>query len=693
MAEPTPPFLKPPDYPPATKGDTVEIYHGREVPDPYRYLEEPDLPATIDWVNSQNALVEEFLNRSGDRLKIRERLRSLWDYPKYSTPWKEGGRYFFYKNEGLQNQAILYMKGDLESEPDAVIDPNTFSEDGSISLHSVEISRNGALAAYAVSTFGSDWQDIRIRDLDAGSDYDEVIKWSRLGGIAWKPDGTGFFYNRFPEPGTVPAEDEHRFNKVYFHRLGTHQSEDRLIYERPDAKEFSFFPSVTEDGEYLTLHVFHASTPKNRFYYRTLESDGDFIRLLEDADSSYRFIESVGTLFYFETDFNAPKGRVIAIDIRNPGREHWKEVIAESEDPIEFVHMAGDRFVIAYLKDARSVLKIHTLEGSHARDMDLPGVGTVSALWGRKDDRELFFSFTSYLFPSTIYRYDLAAGQLSLFHGTEFRFDFSPYETVQVFYTSGDGTRVPMFVTHRHGLVRDGTHPALLYGYGGFYQNITPFFSIPLALWLEAGGVYAVANIRGGAEYGEEWHRAAMREKKQHSFDDFIAAAEWLRDKGYTQSARLAIQGGSNGGLLVAACMLQRPDLFGAVICDVPLTDMLRFHRFTIGYYWVEEYGNADESLQEFEYLHAYSPLHNVKEGARYPPTLILTADHDDRVVSGHAKKFAATLQAKSGEHSIILLKVRTKTGHGAGKPTSVVIEEQGDIYAFLSQVLGMSLQ
>jgi len=516
------------------------------------------------------------------------------------------------------------------------------------------------------------------------------LKWCKFASVAWKHDNSGFFYNRFPDPNTVPKGQESYNNKVYWHTLGSPQSADTLVYERPDAPDLSFSSFITDDGSYLALVVWRGTDPVNRFYYRPLNATGDFIRLMDKADAKYDFIANDGPVFYFQTNLDAPKDRIIAVDTRDADPSKWKTVIPEQKDPIAFVSVINNQFVVAYLQDAHHVLRIYALNGTFQKEIPLPTLGSISGLSGEREDAEMFFGFTSYLFPTTIYRYDFGTGTLSVFREPGIRFDASKYETKQVFYPSKDGTTIPMFLTYKKGLTLDGKNPTLLYGYGGFNVSLTPGFSASRIVWLEMGGIYAVANLRGGNEYGEEWHRAGMREKKQNVFDDFIAAAEWLIANNYTSSPKMAINGGSNGGLLTAACMLQRPDLFGAVVCQVPVIDMLRYHLFTVGRYWIGEYGNAIANADDFKYMMAYSPLHTVRKGVAYPPTLITTADHDDRVVPAHAMKFAATLQANDAGTNPILVRVETKAGHGGGKPTTKQIEELTDVYTFLVRTFGM---
>jgi len=682
---------QPLQYPHSKKVEVIDDYHGVHVADPYRWLEDAEAEDTQLWGAAQNKLTFGYLEKISSRPAIKQRLTELWNYPRYSVPVREGSRYFYTKNDGLQNQAVLYWQERLEGEAHVVLDPNQLSADGTVALTNLAYSKDGRLLAYGLSRSGSDWQEIKIRNLDTGTDFQETLKWCKFSGIAWRHGHQGFYYNRFPEPGTVPKEDENNFNRVYYHRLGTPQAQDQLVFERPDFKELGFAPSITDDGKYLVLNVYHGTDPKNRIYYREVDASGPFIRLLDEAEASYSLIDNDGTLFYFQTDWQAPRGRIIAIDLKQPAREHWREIIPEQPEVISFATMVNHQFVVAYLRDAHHLLKVYDRTGRFVRELPLPTMGTIAGLSGRRQDSEMFLQFTSFLFPATIYRYDFTTDRMQAFREPAVKFDPTAYETRQVFYHSKDGTRVPMFLTHRRGLPLNGENPVLLYGYGGFNVSLTPFFSASRIVWLENGGVLAVPNLRGGGEYGEEWHQAGTLARKQNVFDDFIAAAEWLCANRYTNPRKLAINGGSNGGLLVAACMVQRPELFGAVICQVPVIDMLRYHKFTVGRYWVSDYGNADKP-EDFNFLRAYSPLHNVKPGVAYPPTLITTADTDDRVVPAHAKKFAATLQAAQAGLHPILIRIETKAGHGGGKPTSKQIEEAADIYAFLFHTFGMSV-
>ncbi|GHO64518.1 prolyl endopeptidase [Ktedonobacter sp. SOSP1-52] len=676
---------------PATRReDTVEDYHGTLVADPYRWLEEVSTQETQAWVQEQHSATRTYLDAILDRDQIKQRYRELFNYPRYSTPYKKGKRYFFSKNTGLQNQNVLYTQSALHTDMQVVLDPNTLSADGTVALTNQAMSEDGKLLAYGTSKSGSDWQEIRIRRVDDGRDYDEVIQYCKFASIAWKHDSTGFYYNRLPEPGTVPEEDQTNYSKVYWHKVGTQQEEDQLVFERPEAKELSFSPFISNDGVYLLLNVWCGTDPKNRIYYREVTSDEPFIRLLDEADASYNFVGNDGVIFYFQTNLDAPRGRIIAIDTTKPERTQWREIVSEQSDVMDFASIVNQQFVLGYMHDAHHQVKLYNKTGIFLREIELPTLGSIMGVSGEPDDNELFLSFTSFLYPSTVFRYDFERHELKPLWETPHTFDPSGYETRQVFFTSKDGTRIPMFLTHKKGLVLNNNNPVLIYGYGGFDISLTPSFGITPLLWVERGGIYATVNLRGGNEYGEEWHKAGMLEKKQNVFDDFIAAAEWLIENKYSNPTRIAIEGGSNGGLLVAASMVQRPDLYGAVICRVPVIDMLRYHKFTVGRYWISEYGDAEHNPEHFKFMYAYSPLHNVKEGVEYPPTLIMTADTDDRVVPAHAWKFAATLQHAYQGKKPILLRFELKAGHGMGKPTAKIIEEESDILAFLFQTFSM---
>jgi prolyl oligopeptidase len=682
-------------YPPARKSDVADDYHGTKVPDPYRWLEDPDSPESRAWIEAQNRLTGAYLAEIPARVAIRERLTKLWNYPKYGAPFRKARRYFFFKNDGLQNQSVLYKQRSLTADPETLLDPNLLSDDGTVALSTLAVSDDGRLVAYGTSASGSDWEEFRVRDVARARDLSDHLKWIKFSGASWTNDGAGFFYSRYPEPVDRALTDVNRFQRLYYHRLGTDQARDVLVYERPDQPDWGMNAEVTDDGRYAVLHVWLGTDRRNRVYYLDLKDAkhprvvGDVVRLLDDFDASYAFVGNDGPVFYLLTDLDAPRKRVIAIDTRRPERARWREIIPQSADVLEGVQIIHDTFVAHYMHDASSRLRLIALDGRPVKDLALPTLGSIGAISGERKDDEMFYAFTSFLYPTTIFRYDWKSGVTSVFKAPAIDFDPSGYETKQVFYTSKDGTRVPMFITHKKGIRVDGSNPTYLYGYGGFNISLTPSFSVAMLVWLELGGVYAVPNLRGGGEYGEEWHQAGMHDKKQNVFDDFMAAAEYLIAERYTTPAKLAIAGGSNGGLLVGAAMTQRPELFGAALPAVGVMDMLRFHKFTIGWAWVTDYGSADSAAQ-FPYLYKYSPLHNIRPGTRYPATLVTTADHDDRVVPGHSFKFTAALQAAQAGPHPVLIEIETKAGHGAGKPTSKLIEEQADRMAFLVKNLAV---
>jgi prolyl oligopeptidase len=685
-------------YPTTRKTDQVDDYHGTKVADPYRWLEDPDSEETKAWVEAQNQITFGYLGEIQVREKIKQRLTQLWNYEKYGSPFKEGDRYFYFKNDGLQNQSVLYTLTSLDAEPTVLIDPNILSEDGTIALSGLSISEDGKLMAYGLSTSGSDWNEWKVRDVETGNDLSDHLNWVKFSGASWTHDGQGFFYSRYDEPNeATKLEDANYYQKLYYHKLGTPQSEDTLIYHRPDQKEWMFGAGVTEDGRYLIISVDRGTDPKNLVFYKDLQTpDSPIVELISEFEASYSFIDNDGDIFWFRTDLDAPRGRVIAIDTKNPplsplANGGWKEVIPQVAETLEGIGLLNNQFIADYLKDARSSIKIFNLDGSFVREVELPGIGSAGGFGGKRYDTETFYTFTSFTTPNTIYRYDMVSGESRVFRKANVDFNGDEYETRQVFYSSKDGTQVPMFITHKKGLQLDGNNPTYLYGYGGFNVSLSPNFSISRLVWMEMGGVYAIANLRGGGEYGEDWHQAGTKLNKQNVFDDFIAAAEWLIDNKYTKPQKLAIAGGSNGGLLVGACMTQRPDLFGAAIPAVGVMDMLRFHKFTIGWAWCSDYGSPENS-EEFKALYAYSPLHNLKPGTAYPATMITTADHDDRVVPAHSFKFAAALQAAHRGEKPVLIRIETKAGHGAGKPTSKIIEELADEWAFLVRALDVSV-
>ena len=680
-------------YPPTRTTNQVDTYHGVAVADPYRWLEDDNAPETQAWVVEQNKVTAAFLGRIPTLPAIKERLTKLWNYERYGFPSRHGGRYFFSKNNGLQNQSVLYWQPSLEAAPTMLLDPNTLSPDGTVALSGLSVSEDGQRLAYGLSTAGSDWQEWRVRDVTTGADLPDVIRWVKFSRASWTKDGKGFFYSRYDEPNEATRLTKvNYFQKLYFHRLGTAQAEDKLIYERPDQKEWGFGGHVTDDGRYLIIGVSRGTDPKNCVFYLDLaDPQAKVVELLPHFQADFNFIEHDGPMFWFRTDLDAPRGRLIAININHPERANWRELVPQSAATLTGVSVVNHQFFAEYLQDAASAVRVFALDGRPIREVALPGLGSAGGFDGRPGDTETFYSFTSYTVPGRIYRYDATTGASTVWQ--EPKVDFQPdrYETKQVFFRSKDGTRVPMFITHLKGLQLDGRNPTVLYGYGGFNISLTPGFSPANLVWMEMGGVYAVPNLRGGGEYGEEWHQAGTKLKKQNVFDDFIAAAEWLVANGYTSPPKLAISGGSNGGLLVGACLTQRPDLFGAALPAVGVMDMLRFHKFTIGWGWCSDYGSADNA-DEFKALYAYSPLHNLRPGTKYPATLITTGDHDDRVVPAHSFKFAATLQAAQAGPAPTLIRIETKAGHGAGKPTAKVIEERAEGLAFLTEVLKMKL-
>jgi len=733
-----------PTYPTATRGTQVDVYHGVTIADPYRWLEDVDAPATTEWVAAQNRLTDSFLSSIPQRPAIKSRLTQLWNYARFSAPFKENGRYFYFQNTGLQNQSVLYVQDGKDAAPRMLLDPNGLSTDGTVALSGTAASDDGHYLAYSLSTSGSDWQELHVRDVNNGRDLSDVVKWVKFSGITWTHDNKGFFYSRYDEPTTGnKMTNANKKHKLYYHRLGQPQARDLLVYDRPDQPDWLFNATVTDDGQYLVITVSQGTDVRTRLYFIDLDNpgkpqiDNPVVKLVDKLDAEYDFIGNRGTTFYVRTDRNAPKGRIVAISIDNPREERWNTIIPENKDALESATMAGDDIVANYLQDAHSSIRFFTasrdanrqeprprqgqqpqqppkrpdnvyddtstaplltrdrgqaLGGGFAMhgELTLPGIGSVGEIHGRQGDDELFYSFTSFLYPTTIYRYDVKAGRNQVFRAPKVAFDPSGYETRQVFYQSKDGTRVPMFITAKKGIQLDGSNPTLLYAYGGFNISMTPAFSPANAAWLEMGGIYAVANLRGGGEYGKAWHEGGMLSKKQNVFDDFIGAAQYLIQQKYTSTPKLAVRGGSNGGLLIGAVENQRPDLFGAALPEVGVMDMLRFQKFTIGWAWTSDYGSSDDANQ-FQYLRAYSPLHNIKPGTCYPPTLAFTADHDDRVVPGHTFKYVATLQAAQSCANPVLVRIETKSGHGAGRPTTKLIDEAADRFAFLVKELHMS--
>lgn len=706
------------NYPDTKKVDQIDEYHGIKVADPYRWLEEVDSAETKAWVDAENKVTNDYLATIPQREQLKKRLTELWNYEKYSAPFKAGNHYFYYKNDGLQNQSVLYIADSVTDAGRVFLDPNKLSQDGTAALAGISFTDDGKLMAYGVAIAGSDRSEWRVKDVETGQDLPDLMKPNRQGGFSWLKDGSGFFYSRFPDAEQGKELKDVNFNhKLYFHKLGNPQSEDVLIYERPDDKEFFISGFVTEDGDYLIIYVGKGTSPKNMVFYKSLKDfnpktglsdnyisgvdikgndekaltarrNAQIHPLVMELRANYSFIGNDGRNFYFLTDDNALRGKIVIADTMSKLGK-WSDVVKESAETLGSVDFINNQFVLNYLKDAYTQIKIHNLDGEFVREVKLPGIGSAGGFGGKRYDTETFYSYSSYNAPPTIYRYNMKTGKSKLFRQAKVAFNPKDFEVKQVKYASKDGTPIPMFIVHKKGIKLDGNNPTLLYGYGGFNISMTPGFAVSRIVWLEMGGVLAVANLRGGAEYGEAWHEAGTKLKKQNVFDDFIGAAEFLIADKITNPKKLAIQGGSNGGLLVGAVLNQRPELFGAALPAVGVMDMLRFPKFTIGWAWTSDYGSPD-NLDEFNAIFKYSPLHNIKSGTKYPAVLVTTADHDDRVFPAHSFKYAAALQAAQGGDAPVLIRIETKAGHGAGKPTAKVIEEAADIYGFLIKNLGM---
>lgn len=682
------------DYPKPRKADQVDNYHGTMVHDPYRWMEEAPLnKETEAWIESENQLTDSyFATISAERDAIKKRLTELWNYERYSAPSKVAkGFYIYSKNDGLQNQSVLYRASTISDPGKVFFDPNKLSSDGTAALSDSSFSDDGKLWAYGIARSGSDRTEWKVMNVQTGELLPDTLRPNRQGGISWLKDNSGFFYSRFPDAKQgAELKSETYFQKLYFHKLGTSQDDDAVIYERPDNKEYFVGSEVSEDGNWLIITVGKGTERMNMVYFKNLTMQkAGILPLVTNLNNSYSFIGNDGSVFYFQTDKDAARGKVVKVDVlaKDPV---WSDVVPEAAETLNGVNFLNDQLVLNYLKDAHTLIKIYQPDGKFVRDVSLPGIGSAGGFGGKRADTETFYTYSSYNAPPTIYRYDMKTGKSTLFRKANVKFDGSKYTVEQVFYRSKDGTRVPMFITYKKGIKLDGRNPTILYGYGGFNIAITPGFSVARVPWLEMGGIYAVANLRGGSEYGKEWWANGAKLKKQNVFDDFIAAAEWLIANKYTSTPKLAIQGGSNGGLLVGAVLNQRPDLFGAALPAVGVMDMVRFPKFTIGWAWTSDYGSPDDP-EEFKALYAYSPLHNIKPGTKYPATLVTTSDHDDRVYPAHSFKYAATLQQAQAGDAPILIRIETKAGHGAGKPTSKVIQEQADIYGFLMKNLGMT--
>ncbi len=682
-------------YPPTRRVDQVDTLHGTRVEDPYRWLE-ADVRTSeevADWVVAQNRVTAAYLKGVPAREAIKRRLTELWNYERISPPHKVAGRFYvFTRNNGLQGQDVVYTAETPDSKPEVLLDPNTRTADGTAALAGTEFSPDGKYLAYGVSESGSDWVSWKVLDVAARRPLADEVRWTKFAGVSWAADGTGFYYSRYPEP--KPGEKYQvipRDQKLYFHRVGTPQAGDALVYERPDRPSWLLAARVTGDGRYLVVRLAEGGRSRNtRYVCKDLRRpDGPFADLVGTAGAIYRFIDNDGPVFYFQTDLDAPRGRVVAVDTRSPDRKDWKTVVPEGKATLLLADRIGGRLVCNYFEDAHTRLKVFSLDGTFVRDVPLPGVGTAGGIEGSRSDTEFYFAYLSFATPPTVYRHDLTTGKTTLWRKPKVKFDPDDYEVRQVFYTSKDGTRVPMFLAHKKGLKLDGDNPALLHGYGGFNASLAPDFDPAWLGWMELGGVLAVANVRGGGEYGREWHRAAVKQNRQKAYDDFIAAAEYLIAEKYTRPAKLAIHGSSNGGLLVGACMVQRPDLYGACLPDVGTLDMLRFHKYGIGPYIISEHGSPDDP-DEFRALRAISPYHNLKKGVKYPATLVTTADTDDRVVPMHSFKFAAMLQHCQAGSAPVLLRVEAGGGHGGGLTTARQIEAAADRWAFLVRALGV---
>lgn len=687
------------NYPKTHTIDQVDDYHGTLIPDPYRWLEDSNSAATKEWITKQNQVTQHYLDDVQEKDRIQKRLEQLWDFPRAYAPHKVNGMYFQLRNSGLQNQNVLYMMDSLDGDRSVLLDPNKLSEDGTIALTDWKINEDANLLAYATSTSGSDWQIWKVRDIHTRADIPDQIEWTKFSSVAWTPDGSGFYYCGYDEPkDTETYEALNQHQKVMYHRLGTSQSEDTLIYQRTDKPEWGFEPIISDDGEYLILEVSKGTDRRNRLFFRERESDGPFTELISELEATYRYIGNDGSRFYLRTNTGAPLGKLISIDIHNPGRENWETIIPEGNDAIESIKLVFDQFIIIYLHDAYHRVMRFALDGEYLGEIDLPIIGSILSLdlehfiFGKRYDNELFFVFHSFTFPPTVFRYAFDSDETYQVENTNLPIDFNKFVINQVFVASKDGTQVPVFMISDKSIEKNVDNPALLYGYGGFNISLTPSFLVSRLLWLEMGGLFAVANLRGGGEYGEAWHQAGSILNKQNVFDDMISCSEYLIEEGYTSPAKLAIEGRSNGGLLVGACITQRPELYGAALPAVGVMDMLRFNKFTIGWAWESDYGSPEDP-EQFRVLYSYSPLHNIEPGTHYPATLVTTADHDDRVVPAHSFKFISALQAAQAGTAPVLIRIQTKAGHGFGKPTKLQIEEYTDIFAFLIKALNLSPQ
>lgn len=676
-------------YPEAKITEVTDVYFGVEVADPYRWLEDDNSSETAEWVTAQNAITLSHLEEIPFRDNMKKRFETIWNYPRYGVPFKKGDRYFYLKNDGLQNQSVLYMQENLDAEPMVLLDPNTFSEDGTIALGNVSPSNDGKYLAYSISRGGSDWNEILVMEIATRKNLTDTIGWVKFSGISWQ--GKGFYYSAYdaPKPGQA-LSGSNQFHKVFYHQLGTLQSDDQIVFQDKQNPKRNFQSNVSKDERFLFINETQ-STSGNALYVKDLsQKNSKFIQIADNFDYDHDPIDNIDDKILVLTNNGAPLKQVVLIDPKNPARENWKVIIPESDKILRDIELVGNLIFAQYLEDATSKAYFFDFGGTLVHEMQLPGIGTLAGFNGEKGEDTGFYGFASFTFPLSIYKYDLNTHRSELYKRSEVDFNPENYETKQVFFTSKDGVKVPMFIVHKKGLKLNKKNPVLMYGYGGFNVPVTPGFSVSRIPFLEQGGVYVSVNLRGGSEYGDVWHKSGTKMNKQNVFNDFIAAAEYLISEKYTNPDKIAIIGGSNGGLLVGACMLQRPDLFKVAIPIVGVMDMLRYQNFTIGWAWATDYGRSDESEEMFRYLLGYSPLHNIKEGMNYPATLAITADHDDRVVPAHTFKFMAELQSKHKGQNPVLVRIETKAGHGAGKPTSKLIEENTDLYSFIMYHLGM---
>lgn len=678
-----------PKYPDTKKVDTVDVYYGVEVPDPYRWLEDDRSKETQAWVKDQNKVTDKYLDQIKFRDELNERLTEVWNYPKYGVPFRKGGYIFFFKNDGLQDQSVLYIQEDLDAEAEVLLDPNTFSEDGTVALSQISVSNDGKYLGYSIARGGSDWNEIYVMDIQSRELFDDHIKWVKFSDISWK--GDGFYYSAYgaPDKGEELTE-RNEFHKIYYHKLGTDQSEDRLIFEDKENPLRNFYAQVTEDERFMFVYESQSSSG-NALYFKKLDGQNDFVQIIEGFEKQYSVLTNLDDRIFVRTNYNAPRYKLMEFHADKPRLEYWEVVLPEKDEVLQAVEIMDGKIIAEYMKDAYSQAFVYDGQGNFLHEMKLPGIGTLYSMNGEKDKSTGFFGFTSFTYPSTAFIYDVEKNESKVYRKPEIKgINPDEYVTEQIFFKSKDGTKVPMFLVHKEGIKLDGNNPVLLYGYGGFNISLTPSFSLTRLMFIEQGGIYAQVNLRGGGEYGEEWHQAGTKMNKQNVFNDFIAATETLIDKKFTNPSKIAIMGGSNGGLLVGAVMTQRPELFAVAIPQVGVMDMLRYHLFTIGWAWAGDYGTSEESEEMFRYIFGYSPIHNIERGGNYPATLVTTADHDDRVVPAHSFKFIATLQEKGGDNNPYLIMIETKAGHGSGKPTSKVIEEYANIYSFIMYNLGM---